>query len=110
VVAHHRRHHQLLLLVKAGQIAVLQNVSRVAVHAAVVNIEPHFMQHRRPFQLCRQLRAAELRVLRLPLIVNQGGGIQHAARLIAVDVVLACQALRGTAADVLMAETPLHLI
>ena len=110
MIANQRRHQHLLLLIEARQIAVLQNISRVAVHSAVVNIQPHFVQHHRPFQQRRQIRVVQFGVLFLPLLEYMGGGFQYPTRLLAVNVVLVCQTLRGAAADILMAKTSLHLI
>ena len=52
----------------------------------------------------------ELRILLFPLLVHLHRGVQHALRLLAVDVVLVSQALRGAAANILMAETAFHFV
>ena len=110
VITHQGRHHGLLLLVEARQIAVLQNVGRMAVHPAVVDVQPHLVQHRGPFQQRGKLRVRELRILLLPLFVHLHRGVQHALRLFTVDVVLIGETLRGAAANILMAEAAFHLI
>ena len=110
MIAYQRSHHGLLLLVKARQIAVLQNVGRVAMHPAVIDVQPDFMQHRRPLKQSRQLRMRQFRVLGFPLFIHMSSGFQHPLRLLAIDVVLIRQALRGTAANILVAESAFHLI
>ena len=52
----------------------------------------------------------QLRILLLPLLVHLHRGFENALRLFTVDVVLVGQALRGTAANILMTETSFHLI
>ncbi len=108
--AYQRSQQRLLILVKTGQVSVLQNIGRVALHAAVVNGQSDFMQHRCPLQQRRQLRVRQLGILIAPLQIELIGGIQHATRLIVVDGVMVRQALRRTAADILMAEAALHLV
>ena len=52
----------------------------------------------------------QFRILRFPLFVNVGGGFQNALRLFTVDIVLIRQALRGTAANILMTEATFHFV
>lgn len=60
----------------------------MAVHSAVINVQPHLVQHRGPFQQGGKLRVRELRILFFPLFVHLDRCFQHALRLLAVDVVL----------------------
>ena len=110
VIPHQGRHHGLLLLVEARQIAVLQNIGRMAVHPAMVDVQTHLVQHRGPFQQRGKLRVRQLRILLFPLFIHLHRGVQHTLRLLAVDVVLVGQALRGAAANILMAEAAFHFV
>ena len=56
------------------------------------------------------MRVRKLRVLLLPLLKNMRGGLQYPTRLLAVDIVLVRQALRGAATDILVTETSFHLV
>ena len=110
MIAHQGGHQHLLLLVEARQVAVLQNVGRVAMHTAMVDIQPYLMEHHRPLQQRRKVRIGQLGVLFLPLFQHMGGGFQHPACLFAIDIVLIRQTLRCAATNILVAEAAFHFV
>ena len=110
MIAYEGGHQHLLLLVEARQVAILENVGRVTMHAAVVDIQPYLMEHHRPFQQRREVRIGQLGILLLPLLQHLGGSFQYPARLFAIDVVLICQTLCRAATNILVAEAAFHFV